>query len=232
VIRVLIVDDHPVVREGIASALRADPDIGVVAGVGSGAVALAQADRLRPDVVMLDIHLGGVDGFAVCAELTARQRSAVVLVTSTPSASLLRRGEAVGCSGFMGKAAPPEAYRAATRAVAAGGRFIDPGLKHLESAHPQVRLDPVDHRVLALVIEGRTNREIAHNLGLAYDTIKHRVSQLFRKLGARRRSEVATAAARLGLIDPFPSEPIPPVQTTGPYGPCPNDDGDASIAPT
>jgi len=213
VIRVVIVDDHPVVLEGLASVLEADPGFCVVDRLQTGEAALAMAPRSHPDVVIVDVRLPGIDGFQTCAELFRHHKIHVVLVTSTPNAFGLRNGFAAGCSAYVGKAAPPDVIREAVRCAAAGRRFVDPLLRHMNAADAQAsvpRLAPADRRLLALVARGDTNAEIAKELALSYGTVKNRVSSLLARLGAHRRAELVATASRLGLVDPYPADaPLP-----------------------
>lgn len=219
-IRVLVVDDHPVVREGLTAALAADPEIRVVGELGTGETALAAAERLLPDVVVMDVQLPGIDGVETCRRLTVRDKPAVVLTTSAPTAAALRRAAAAGCAAFIGKEAPLHVFRAAVRDAAAGRKSLPPSVERLGAKSDDVLdLDPIDLRLLALLIKGHTNLEIAGQLGVAYSTVKHRVSNLFRRLGANRRADLAATAARLGLLDAYPSEPAMPQQhTPEPHG--------------
>jgi DNA-binding NarL/FixJ family response regulator len=220
VIRVVIVDDHPVVLEGLASVLEADPDFRVVDRLQTGEAALASAPQLHPDVVIVDVRLPGIDGFQTCAQLHGHHHTRVVLVTSTPNALGLRTGFAAGCSAYVGKSAPPDVIREAVRCAAAGRRFVDPVLRHLTAAGaqpPVPRLAPADRRLLALVARGDTNAEIAKELSLSYGTVKNRVSSLLARLGAHRRADLVATASRLGLFDAYPADaPLPIAQPRQP----------------
>lgn len=207
-IRTLVVDDHPVVLEGLTALLTADPDIVVVGEAGTGPAAIVAADRLRPRVAVIDVQLPGIDGYKTCGDLRSRGWLSVVLITSSPSAASLHRAEAAGAVGYVGKASPPHALRQAVRAAAEDHRYVDPSLRHLDArvdAKGQ-NLDPVDYRILALLAAGRTNREIASELKVSYSTVKHRVSSLIHRLGARRRTDLVAAAGPLAAIAAVPSQ--------------------------
>lgn len=202
-IRVLVIDDHPVVLEGLTQLLDADPEIRVVGQTGSGETGLAAARQLKPDVAVVDVHLPGIDGYATCVELRAVPVGpAVVLTTSAPSAVALRRASVAGCAGLVSKAAPPRVFRDAVRCAANGKLFVDPALAHLTTVSvADVQLSDIDRELLALVSRGFTNAEIGSRIGLSAGTVRNRVSSLLRRLGARRRADLAFTAAHLGLSD-------------------------------
>jgi DNA-binding NarL/FixJ family response regulator len=209
-IRVLIVDDHPVVRRGLRVLLEVQDGIEVVGEAGDGPAALAQAAELAPDVILLDLKLPGMDGHAVLAELkaaasTGQQSSARVLVltsvTEPASASLAVRS---GASGVLYKDVDPDALVRAIRSVHDGHLLLAP-----EAAGSLVRpgtgwgaaggidsLTSREREVLAEIAKGRSNREIARALTVSEKTVKAHVSAILAKLGVQDRTQAALAAVR------------------------------------
>jgi DNA-binding NarL/FixJ family response regulator len=209
-IRVLIVDDHPVVRRGLRVLLEVQDGIEVVGEAGDGPAALAQAAELTPDVILLDLKLPGMDGHAVLAELKAaaspgQQSSARVLVltsvTEPASASLAVRS---GASGVLYKDVDPDALVRAIRSVHDGHLLLAP-----EAAGSLVRqgnsggaaggidsLTGREREVLAEIAKGRSNREIARALTVSEKTVKAHVSAVLAKLGVQDRTQAALLAVR------------------------------------
>ena len=209
-IRVLIVDDHPVVRRGLRVLLEVQDGIEVVGEAGDGPAALAQAAELTPDVILLDLKLPGMDGHAVLAELKAaaskgQQSAARVLiltsVTEPASASLAVRS---GASGVLYKDVDPDALVRAIRSVHDGHLLLAP-----EAAGSLVRqgnsggaaggidsLTGREREVLAEIAKGRSNREIARALTVSEKTVKAHVSAVLAKLGVQDRTQAALVAVR------------------------------------
>jgi DNA-binding NarL/FixJ family response regulator len=208
-IRVLIVDDHPVVRRGLRVLLEVQDGIEVVGEAGDGPAALAQAAELTPDVILLDLKLPGMDGHAVLAELkaaasTGQQSSVRVLVltsaTEPASASLAVRS---GASGVLYKDVDPDALVRAIRSVHDGHLLLAP-----EAAGSLVRpgnsggaggidsLTGREREVLAEIAKGRSNREIARALTVSEKTVKAHVSAVLAKLGVQDRTQAALLAVR------------------------------------
>lgn len=195
-------------REGIAAILSADPDFTVVGQAESGERALAEADRLRPDVVMLDVRLPGMNGNEACAELVRRRPDTrVIVLTSFPSTGALIQAFAAGAKGFVLKESQPAVLRDAVRVVAQGETFTDPrvGAKLVALASRNRRakgpfgLTIQEMRVVEQLPRGLTNREIGSELGIAEDTVKTHLRHALRKLNARDRVEAAAIALREGL---------------------------------
>jgi DNA-binding NarL/FixJ family response regulator len=204
-IRVLIVDDHPVVRRGLRVLLEVQDGIEVAGEAGDGAAALALAAELAPDVVLLDLKLPGMDGHAVLAELKARDSRARVLVltsvTEPASASLAVRS---GAAGVLYKDVDPDALVRAIRSVHDGHLLLAP-----EAAGSLVRpgsggsaaggigsLTGREREVLAEIAKGRSNREIARALTVSEKTVKAHVSAVLAKLGVQDRTQAALLAVR------------------------------------
>ena len=204
-IRVLIVDDHPVVRRGLRVLLEVQDGFEVAGEAGDGPAALALAAGRSPDVILLDLKLPGMDGIAVLGELAARGCAARVLVltsmTEPASAGAALRS---GAAGVLYKDVDPDALVRAVRAVHDGHLLLAP-----EAAGPLLRsasrgvpgldaLTPREREVLAEIARGRSNREIARALGVAEKTVKTHVSSVLAKLGVQDRTQAALVAVRHG----------------------------------
>jgi len=200
-IRVLIVDDHPVVRQGLRVLLEVQDGIEVTGEAGDGPTALNLAAEQKPDVILLDLKLPGLDGLAVLAEL--RDTTAKVLVlTSVTDPVAAGRAMREGAAGVLYKDVDPDALVRAIRAVHDGHLLLAPGAAGtlLEPAPRQDRsLDALTARereVLAELAQGRSNREIARALHVAEKTVKAHVSSVLAKLGVQDRTQAALFAVR------------------------------------
>jgi two-component system, NarL family, response regulator DevR len=206
-IRVFLLDDHEVVRRGVADVLAGDPGIEVVGEAKNAAEALARAPALRPDVAILDVRLPDGDGVSVCRELRSRlPRLKVVMLTSYSDDEALFEAIMAGASGYLLKRILGQDLARGVRAVAAGGSLLDPAaatavLERLrrsgEPAGPLARLSDQERTVLELIGEGLTNRQIGERMSLAEKTVKNHVSHLLAKLGLERRTQAAVLATEL-----------------------------------
>jgi DNA-binding NarL/FixJ family response regulator len=201
-IRVLIVDDHPVVRRGLRVLLEVQDGIEVAGEAGDGAAALALAAELTPDVILLDLKLPGMDGHAVLAELKAAGSSARVLVltsaTEPASASLAVRS---GAAGVLYKDVDPDALVRAIRSVHDGHLLLAPEaagslVHHANNGGGLDSLTGREREVLAEIAKGRSNREIARALTVSEKTVKAHVSAVLAKLGVQDRTQAALLAVR------------------------------------
>jgi DNA-binding NarL/FixJ family response regulator len=204
-IRVLIVDDHPVVRRGLRVLLEVQDGIEVAGEAGDGAAALALAAELAPDVILLDLKLPGMDGHAVLAELKARDSGARVLVltsaTEPAAASLAVRS---GAAGVIYKDVDPDALVRAIRSVHDGHLLLAPeaagslvGQGNSGGAAGGIdSLTGREREVLAEIAKGRSNREIARALTVSEKTVKAHVSAVLAKLGVQDRTQAALLAVR------------------------------------
>jgi DNA-binding NarL/FixJ family response regulator len=202
-ISVLIVDDHPVVRQGLRVLLEVQDGIEVAGEAGDGDTALALAAEHAPDVILLDLKLPGLDGIAVLSELKARQSAARVLVltsaTEPASASLAVRS---GAAGVLYKDVDPDALVRAIRSVHDGHLLLAPGAAGslLRTASltwgGMDALTSREREVLAELAKGRSNREIARVLGVSEKTVKAHVSSVLAKLGVQDRTQAALLAVR------------------------------------
>jgi DNA-binding NarL/FixJ family response regulator len=200
-IRVLIVDDHPAVRRGLRTFLELSEDIEVVGEAADGTQVADLAAATAPDVILLDMVLPGRDGIGVLHELRERDLPARALVVTsfTDRRSVLPAVRA-GARGYLSKDVEPEALVAAVRAVHAGHMLLEPDLTEAVLAERQ-ELTARENQVLALLADGRSNREIARALALSEKTVKTHVSSILLKLGLADRTQAALYAVRTGLAD-------------------------------
>lgn len=203
-IRVLVVDDHPVVRQGLRTFLDLQDDIAVVGEAADGLECIEAADRLRPDVVLLDLRMPGSDGVEALHGLRERgvQTRVLVLTSFTEPATVLPAMRA-GAAGYVYKDVDPPALAAAIRAVHAGHVLLHPHIAALLAAGDTqpagVHLTGREREVLGHISHGRSNREIARALTLSEKTVKTHVSAILSKLGVADRTQAALYAVRTGL---------------------------------
>ena len=210
VIRVLIADDHPVVRDGLTAMLRGN-EVDVVGTAVTGREAAEAVSSLDPDVVLMDIRMPDMDGLTATRLIKeANPRVAVIVLTSFESQDYLRDAIEAGAAGYLLKGAPRELLIESIRIVEAGGSMFDPGLlssllrefAERSNSVPSERLDPLTERereVLILVARGLTNREIGEQLGYGEGTIKNTVKTVTEKLEVSDRTQAAVLAVRAGL---------------------------------
>jgi two-component system, NarL family, response regulator DesR len=200
-IRVLIAEDQAMVRGALASLLRLEDDIEIVAEVERGDHVLIAARRTRPDVALLDIEMPGLDGIAAAGEL-ARELPEVrsLILTTFGRPGYMRRALAEGASGFLLKDAPASELAQAVRAVAAGQRAIDPTLAAAAITEGESPLTPREHEVLAAAVAHDTAAAIAATLHLSEGTVRNYLSSAIRKLGARNRREAIDLAVEKGWL--------------------------------
>jgi len=208
-IRVLVVDDHPVVRQGLRTFLDVQPDITVVGEAGDGQACVAEAEKLRPDVILLDLRMPESDGLAALRGLRESGNPARVLViTSFTDPSAVLPAVRAGAAGYVYKDVDPPALAAAVRAVHAGHILLHPDVASLLASGDAApadlasRLTAREREVLAEIGRGRSNREIARALTLSEKTVKTHVSAVLAKLGVPDRTQAALYAVRAGLLDP------------------------------
>lgn len=208
VVRLMIVDDHEVVRAGLAALMGRGSSIKVVAQAGTSAHAVAQAQRLKPDVILMDLRLPDGDGVSACREiLAATKATRVVFLTSFPDEEAARAALMAGAAGYLLKDIGHQALVRAVHAVAGGQSILDPRITQPVMAALHARMRPParrrsddlslqESRVVALVVEGKTNREIAAALKLSEKTVKNYLSNAFQKLQVGRRSQAAAVFVR------------------------------------
>jgi DNA-binding NarL/FixJ family response regulator len=195
VIRVLVVDDHAMVRTGLVAMLAADGDIEVVAQAADGTSAVTAAIAAAPDVVLMDLSMPVVDGVEATRNvLGALPSTRVVVLTSFADQDRVRRALAAGAVGYQLKDAEPETLRDAVRAAAAGNVPLDPrvaGALLPQVADPADALSPREREVLLLVTEGLANKQIAQTLNIAERTVKAHLGNVYRHIGVVDRTSAA-----------------------------------------
>lgn len=212
-IRILIVDDHPVLRGVVRMACDAAPGMQVVAEAGDGTSALDECARVRPDVVVLDLELPGMDGLEVARRLQEAAHAPRILALSERSDDrALFECMRIGVGGFLGKSAGMRQITGAIEVVAAGGRVFTPEQeatahdvlrRHARRAQHASKIDvsPRELEVLRLIADGLTMRQVATRLGISPRTVESHIANLYRKLGAGGRVQAIARAAALGLIE-------------------------------
>lgn len=201
-IRLLVVDDHHVVRSGLAASLGLEDDLQVVGEADSGATVSALARKLRPDVVLMDLRMPGGNGIEATAALRADLPEARVLMFTTfDGDEEIYRAMQAGARGYLLKSAPREELLAAIRAVAAGERYLPAALaQRLAGRIGTPDVSDREIEVLRLIARGKANKEIAVALGISDETVKRHVSNLFVKMGVADRAQATSEGIRRGLI--------------------------------
>ena len=212
-ISVFLLDDHEIVRRGVAQLLETEDDIKVVGEAATVAQAMARIPALRPDVAILDVRLPDGEGVSVCRDLrsTVEPPPACLMLTSYLDDEALFSAIIAGASGYVLKQVAGVDLIGAVRTVAAGGSLLDPKatalvLERLRKGDEPTdsryeSLSPQERRILALIADGLTNRQIGAEMYLAEKTVKNYVSSLLHKLGFARRTEAAVFATELGRTE-------------------------------
>src|SRR3954468_23783837 len=212
-IRVLLVDDHAVVREGLRTFLELQDDVTVVGEAADGEAGIAEAERLRPDVILMDLVMPRLDGVGAMRELRRRlPASRVIVLTSFAEDDRLLPAIQAGAAGYLLKNVQPKELARAVRAAHAGEALLDPAVaarlveaiaQPSQHAEPDAeRLTPREREVLELIGGGLSNKRIALELGLSEKTVKAHVGHLLAKLGVADRTQAALYAVRAGLLGP------------------------------
>ncbi|MEU6645830.1 response regulator transcription factor [Saccharomonospora sp. NPDC046836] len=215
-IRILLADDHGMFRSGLKAVLATQPDLECVSDVADGRAAVAEIQRLRPDVAVLDVRMPKLDGLAATEAIMSAPGVAtrVLVLTTYDSDEYVYRAMRAGASGFLLKSLPPEELTAAIRVAARGDALIDPSVTRRLIAKFTVGLEPTpvtpelsrltarERQVLLLIAEARSNAEIADELCVGEETVKTHVSRVLAKLGLRDRVHAAVYAYRHGLVGP------------------------------
>jgi len=206
--RIMLVDDHEVVREGLRALLSRREGFQVVAQAGTVAEAITEAARARPEIIVMDVRLPDGSGIEACREIRESQPEIkVIILTSYADDDAVFASILAGAAGYVLKQTRGSALADAISAVAAGESLLDPAvtqkvMERVRAATQRKAADPLDalnvqeHRILQLIAEGKTNKEIAAEVYLSDKTVKNYVSNILTKLNLRRRSEAAAFIAR------------------------------------
>jgi two-component system, NarL family, response regulator DevR len=215
-VRLLIADDHEMIRLGLRSLLESDPRIRVVGEAASPKDAVYQAALLRPDVVLLDVRMPGGSGIEACREILGRNLgSKVIMLTSFADEDAVYESIMAGASGYLLKEINKTALIAAVIDVAEGRSLLDPEvtrkvlerIRKMAASSDEVAraaLSDQEKRVLRLAAQGKTNKQIAADLFLSDKTVKHHISNILSKLNLSSRAQAAVWATQHGLLDEYP----------------------------
>ena len=207
-IRILLADDHPLFREGVAASLATAEDFIVIAQAGNGAEAIELALRLQPDMVLLDVNMPGMDGIAAAARIAVELPNVrIMMLTVSENTQGLMATLKAGAHGYVLKGVSANELRTIVRSVAAGEAYVTPTLAAellTEFSRPRVpdsisTLTARETDVLQLLSQGLTNREIGERLHLAEKTVKHHMTVILQKLHVRTRTEAALLAVQHGV---------------------------------
>ena len=201
-IKVLIADDHSIVRMGLVTLLEMESDLAVVGQAANGTVAVSEALRLRPDVVVMDLMMPVLNGADATARIKAEMPDAkIVIFTTYPTSDLIARALDNGATGAIFKSAADTDLVMAIREVAAGRTCISPDIAKLLASDPPVAtLTPRQHEILESIVRGLTNAEIAVLLGISPTVVREHTIALFQKINAANRAEAVAIALRKHLV--------------------------------
>ncbi len=207
-IRLMIVDDHPVVRDGLSGMFNSDPDFEVIAEAANGADAVRRARALKPDVILMDLRMPELDGVGAIGALDAAGvRSRVLVLTTYDSDADVRPAIEAGATGYLLKDAPRDELLRAVRAAARGESVLSPAvakrlMAHIRAPAGQASLSERELEVLALVARGATNRDVAAELFISESTVKTHLLHIYAKLEVSDRAAAVAEAFNRGLLTP------------------------------
>ena len=201
-IRVLCVDDHPIVREGMAAILNLQPDMMLAGAAATGSEALERFIELRPDVALVDLQLPDMSGFDLIKKIKAKSPNARVIVLSSHEGDVdIQRALEAGAQGYVAKGLVREELLETIRSVHAGKRRLPAAVAQKLAEHmADEPISPRELEVLSLMAGGKRNKEIAGELSIAEDTVKMHVRNILSKLQVNDRTEAVTSALRRGII--------------------------------
>lgn len=200
-IRVMLVEDHILMRVGLRTTAEGEPDMEVIAEVADGRQVLENYRRHKPDVVLLDLRLPGMDGIQIIKQL--RQESAdvrIVVLSSYGGGDDITSAIQSGACGYVLKSMPLEQMLQAVRAVHAGGQYFPREISDRVNQRIQSDISPREIEVLRLIAQGKANKEIAGKLGISEGTVKNHLTNIFTKLGAVDRAQALTIAVKRQLV--------------------------------
>lgn len=202
-IRILIADDHMIVRMGLATLIGLEPDLSVVGEADNGETAIALARELRPDVIIMDLMMPGMNGAdATDTILKSLPQTKILLLTTFGAAEGVRRALTAGAAGALVKDSSNDQLLDAIRAVAAGRRVLSPEIaKNVKSA-PSVDLTDRQREIVRLLVKGLTNQDIARISGISLEGVKSHLKSIYQKLDVSSRTEAASRALVEGLVSP------------------------------
>jgi len=201
-ITVMVVDDHPLMRVGVAAIINARPNMTVVAQTGTGEEAVALFHEHKPDITLMDLRLPKMSGVdAILAIRTRYPESRFVVLTTYEGDEDIHRAFEAGAKGYVIKGMPYQTLIDALLRVHSGGRFLPPPVvRALESRMPDSDLSPREQEVLQLLVNGKSNKEIAGELGITNATVKCHVSTILMRLNVSDRTQAVVAALQRGLV--------------------------------
>jgi DNA-binding NarL/FixJ family response regulator len=201
-IRILIVDDHPIMRVGVAALISSSKEMECVGQAGSGEEAIAQHALLKPDLTLMDLRLPGIGGVEAIRRIrSVAPKARFIVLTTYEGDEDIHQAMEAGASGYLVKGLPQEVLFNAVRRVHAGGRYLPPPMSRaLAERSPDSNLSNREREVLRLIAKGQSNKEIAATLGITEATVKCHVSVILARLNASDRTQAVVNALRRGLI--------------------------------
>lgn len=204
-IRVVIADDHAIFRQGLAELIGQDSAFEVVGLAADGKEALKLAKSLRPDILILDITMPGLDGFQVAERIGQEKLGVRIVFLSMHKDTLsVRRGKAVGVEGFVLKEEAFDDLLYALRAVARGDRFLSPGAQAVLEGGPETgerAITPREKEVAVMIARGMSTKVIAHDLGISVKTVETHRQRIMEKLGCHKATEIAAYVVKMGWVE-------------------------------
>lgn len=202
-IRIVVADDHPLMRGGVVAYLSDQSGMSIVGEAGDGREAVETVERLRPDILLLDLHMPVLDGIAVMQAVARSVESTrIIVLTNAEGDALAARAIRLGAAGYLFKSSMRQELVKAIQVVRDGGRWLQPEVASvLALAGSEDRLSPREAQILSLIAKGNANKRIATILGISEETIKGHLRSAFTKLGVGDRAHAVAIAIKRGIID-------------------------------